>query len=183
MSNPTKGHSVCVLQHPFVQQSSSSTLVTFFFLLLQLVPKIKFCRGYICGSRRPAWYTQKKCTEQRGCASILKKKKLSNCIKVVSYAKNRIWFYYGMMRTELSHLRTGVKEWTKRNPKKSAYSIWCRFVIPKLHGVGFTFRLSLLKGGRTRHIFLFQNVPDRPWGPPSLLFSRYRCFSHGRGGG
>jgi len=119
-----------------------------------------------------------KCTEQMGCVSIFKNS-VSSCIKVVSYAKNRILFCYGMMRTELSHVRTRLKEWTKRNPKKSAYSIWCRFVIAKLHGIGSTFGVSLLKDGRTRHTFLFQNVPDRPWGPPSLLFSRYRCFSHG----
>ena len=32
MSNPTKCHSVCILQHPFVEHSSSSTtLATFFF--------------------------------------------------------------------------------------------------------------------------------------------------------
>jgi len=121
-----------------------------------------------------------KCTERRSCVSIFKNN-LSSCIKVVFCAKNRIWFCYGIMRTELSHVRTRVKEWTKRNPKKSAYSIWCRFVIAKLQGIGSTFGVSLLKDGRTRDTFLSQNVQDRPRGPPSLLFSRYRCFSHGEG--
>jgi hypothetical protein len=106
---------------------------------------------------------------------------LSNCIKVVFYVDNRFYFTMKWWQRNF-HIWKPVKQWTKRNLKKSAYSIRCRFVIPKLHGIGSTFRESLLKDSRTRDTFLFQNVPDRPWGPPSFLFSGYRGFSHGGGG-
>jgi hypothetical protein len=30
---------------------------------------------------------------------------------------------------------------------------------------------------------IFRTLPDRPWGPPSLLYNRYRIIAGGGGGG
>jgi hypothetical protein len=41
-----------------------------------------------------------------------------------------------------------------------------------LEGPGIEFRL----GGCE----IFRNCPDRPWGPPSILYNRYRVFPEGK---
>jgi hypothetical protein len=42
-------------------------------------------------------------------------------------------------------------------------------------GYGWTVRGSNPGGGET-----FRTYPDRPWGPPSLMYNGYRVFSGGR---
>jgi hypothetical protein len=43
---------------------------------------------------------------------------------------------------------------------------------------GWTFRGSKPGGGE-----IFRTRPDRPWGPPSLLYNGYRAFSRGKATG
>jgi len=42
-------------------------------------------------------------------------------------------------------------------------------------GIGWTFRGSNPGGGE-----IFRTCPDRPWGPPSLLYNGYRVFPWGK---
>jgi hypothetical protein len=70
-----------------------------------------------------------------------------------------------------------------RGQRKNVWKIHLmRVCHTETAGNWFHISSVLLKDGREGGIILFQNVPDRPCGPPSLLFSGHRGFSHGGAG-
>jgi len=79
------------------------------------------------------------------------------------------------------------------NHWKSPFSLHVLHFISELHSInvwagisqsvwrlttGWTFRGFNPGGGE-----IFRTHPDRPWGPPSLLYNRYRVFPGGKAGG
>ena len=54
------------------------------------------------------------------------------------------------------------------------------YTFMKIGGPGSSVGIATVRGSNPGGVEIFHTFPDRPWGPPSLLYNGYRFFPGGK---